>query len=285
MTELRQRMMTDMKLHGLDPGTQKVSLHAVRRLAGHFSRSPDQLSEQQLRDYFTYLVEKKRVPRSTLRTEIFGVKFLFDKTLDQPAVGARPWPTLKFLRARPSYKLPVVLDREEARRLIGLIRCPAVRMCATIMYSCGLRISEALGLEVADIDSARMVVIVRAGKGNKDRHIPLPKRTLELLRDYWRAYRPNNQLLVTKDGRPLADHRVRYFLKKAVKQSGIAKRISSHTLRHSYATNLMEQGFDVRVIQGLLGHRSLKTTTLYLHMTQSIMQSVQDAVNDLTADL
>jgi site-specific recombinase XerD len=279
MTKLRQRMMADMKLHGLAPGTQKVYLNAVGHLAGHYHRSPDQLSEQQLRDYFTYLVEEKRVPGSTLRTEIFGVKFLFDKTL------GRPWPTLKFLRARPSYKLPVVLDREEAHRLIGLIRCPAVRMGATMMYSCGLRISEALSLEVADIDSARMVVIVRAGKGNKDRHIPLPKRTLELLRDYWRAYRPKTRLLVTKDGRPLADHRVRYFLKKAVKQSGIAKRISCHTLRHSYATNLMEQGLDVRVIQVLLGHRSLKTTTLYLHMTQSVMQSVQDAVNDLTADL
>ncbi len=161
MTELRQRMMTDMKLHGLAPGTQKVYLNAVRRLAGHYHRSPDQLSEQQLRDYFTYLVEEKRVPSSTLRTEIFGVKFLFDKTL------GRPWPTLKFLRARPSYKLPVVLDREEARRLIGLIRCPAVRMGATMMYSCGLRISEALGLKIADIDSARMVVIVRGEQGEQ----------------------------------------------------------------------------------------------------------------------
>ena len=279
MTELRCRMMADMKLYGLAPGTQKVYVKAVQRLAGHYRRSPDQLSEQQLRDYFTYLVEEKRVPSSTLRTEIFGVKFLFDKTL------GRPWPTLKFLRARPRAKLPVVLDREEARRLIGLIRCPTVRMCATMMYSCGLRISEALGLQVADIDSKRMVVIVRAGKGNKDRHIPLPRRSLELLRDYWRAYRPRTCLLVTKDGRPLADHRVRYFLKKAVKQSGIRKRVSCHTLRHSYATNLMEQGVDVRVIQGLLGHRSLKTTTLYLHITQSVMQSVQDAVNDLMADL
>jgi len=158
MTKLRQRMMTDMKLHGLAPGTQKVYLNAVRRLAGHYRRSPDQLSEQQLHEYFTYLVEQKRVPSSTLRTEIFGVKFLFDKTL------GRPWPTLKFLRARPSYKLPVVLDREEARRLIALIRCLAVRRCATMMDSCGLRISEALGLEIADIDSARMVVIVRGGR-------------------------------------------------------------------------------------------------------------------------
>jgi site-specific recombinase XerD len=132
-----------------------------------------------------------------------------------------------------------------------------------------------------------MVVIVRAGKGNKDRHVPLPQRTLELLRDYWREYRPprTERLLVTKDQRPLPDHRVRYFLKQAVRKSGIAKRVSTHTMRHSYATNLMEQGLDVRVIQGLLGHRSLKTTTLYLHITQSVMQSVQTAVDDLTADL
>ena len=154
-----------------------------------------------------------------------------------------------------------------------------------MMYSCGLRISEALGLEVTDIDSKRMVVIVRGGKGNKDRHIPLPRRTLELLRDYWRTYHPQTRLLVTKDSRPLADHRMRYFLQKAVKASGLRKRISCHTLRHSYATNLMAQGVDVRVIQVLLGHRSLKTTTLYLHMTQSVMLSVQDAINDLMGDL
>lgn len=279
MTELRQRMIADMKLHGLAPGTQKVYLKAVQRLAAHYLRSPEQLSEDQLREYFTYLVDEKQVPSSTLRTEIFGVKFLFDKTLQ------RSWPTLKFLRARPRYKLPVVLDRDEAHCLIALICCPAVRMCATLMYSCGLRISEALGLTINDVDSARMVVIVRAGKGNKDRHVPLPERTLQLLREYWGVYRPTTCLWVTKGGRPLADHRVRYFLKKAVKQSRIGKRISCHTLRHSYATNLMEQGLDVRVIQGLLGHRSLKTTTLYLHITQSVMQSVQQAVNDLTADL
>ena len=279
MTELRNRMIADMKLYGLAPGTQKVYVKAVQRLAGHYHRAPDQLSEQELREYFTYLVDEKQVPSSTLRTEIFGVKFLFDKTLQ------RPWPTLKFLRARGRAKLPVVLDREEAHRLIGLIRCPTVRMCATMMYSCGLRISEALGLEVRDIDSKRMVVVVRAGKGNKDRHVPLPRRTLELLRDYWRAYRPQTCLLITKDGRPLADHRVRYFLKKALKQSGIRKPVSCHTLRHSYATNLMAQGVDVRAIQCLLGHRSLKTTTLYLHMTQSVIQSVQDAVNELMAEL
>jgi integrase/recombinase XerD len=279
MTELRDRMIADMKLYGLAPGTQNVYVKAVRRLAAHYHRAPDQLSEQELRDYFTYLVDEKHVPSSTLRTEIFGVKFLFDKTLH------RPWPTLRFLRARRQVRLPVVLDREEAHRLIGLVCCPAVHMCATMMYSCGLRISEALGLQVTDIDSKRMVVMVCAGKGNKDRHVPLPQRTLELLRAYWHNYRPQSCLLITKDGRPLTVHRVRYFLKKALKQSGIRKPVSCHTLRHSYATNLMEQGVDVRAIQCLLGHRSLKTTTVYLHMTQIMIQSVQQAVNELTADL
>ena len=279
MTALKQRMMADMKLHGLAPGTQRVYLKAVHRLAAHYMLAPDRLSEQQLRDYFTYLVSEKHLSSATLRTEIFGVKFLFDKTLQ------KPWPTLKFLRARPCTKLPVVLDRHEAQRLIALIACPVVRMCATLMYSCGLRISEALGLQVTDIDSKRMVVVVRAGKGNKDRHVPLPQRTLELLRAYWRSYRPQTCLLVTTDGRPLTVHRVRYFLKKALKKSGIRKSVSCHTLRHSYATNLMEQGVDVRAIQCLLGHRSLKTTTVYLHMTQTMIQSVQQAINELTADL
>ncbi len=279
MTALKQRMMADMKLHGLAPGTQRVYLKAVHRLAAYYMLAPDRLSEQQLRDYFTYLVSEKHLSSASLRTEIYGVKFLFDKTLQ------KPWPTLKFLRARPCTKLPAVLDRHEAQRLIALIACPVVRMCATLMYSCGLRISEALALHVTDIDSARMVVLVRAGKGNKDRHVPLPQRTLELLRDYWRAYHPTTRLLVTADGRPLGDHRVRRFLKQALRESGITKRVSCHTLRHSYATNLMEQGLDVRVIQSLLGHRSLKTTTVYLHITQSVIQSVQDAVNELTATL
>jgi site-specific recombinase XerD len=274
-------MTADMKLHGLAPGTQKVYLGAVERLALHYQRSPAQLSEQDLRDYFTYLVEQKKVSQGTLRTQIFGVKFLFDKTLQ------RPWPTLRFLRARPRAKLPVVLDRKEAQRLIGLIRCPTAQMCVTLMYSCGLRISEALGLRVGDVDSARMVLVVRAGKGNKDRQVPLPQRTLELLRAYWLLRKPPVQgpLLMTDDGRPLSYDRARHSLKQAVKKSGISKSVCHHTLRHSYATNLMEQGVEVRVIQGLLGHRSLKTTTLYLHITQSVQQSVQSAVNDLTADL
>jgi len=279
MTDLRRRFMDDMTLPGMAPTPQKVYVHAVKQLAVHYGRSPDQLSEQELRDYFLYRANEKQVANSTLRLQIFAVKFLYTRTLQ------RPWPTLKILRGRPQQKLPVVLDPKEAKRLLAVQRSPVARMCATLMYCCGLRISEALRLEVTDIDSQRMVVIVRGGKGNKDRHIPLPRRTLELLRAYWREYHPKTWLFTTADGRPLADHSVRYFLKKSCKDCGISKRVSCHTLRHSYATNLMAQGVDVRVIQVLLGHRSLKTTTLYLHMTSSVMRSVQDAINDLMGDL
>jgi site-specific recombinase XerD len=279
MTELRRRFIDDMTLHGLAPTTQNVYVNAVSRLAGRYGRSPDRLSEQELREYFTYLIKEKRLASSTLRTQVFAIKFFYDKTLQ------KPWPTLKILRARQREKLPVVLDPAEAKRLLAVKRRPVARMCATLMYSCGLRISEALHLKVTDIDSQRMVVIVRGGKGNKDRHIPLPRRTLELLRDYWRQHRPKTWLFIRPDGRPLADHSVRYYLKKARQDAGIRKRVSCHTLRHSYATNLMAKGADVRIIQVLLGHRSLKTTTLYLHMTSSVMKSVQEAINDLMADL
>ncbi len=279
MTDLRRRYMDDMTLHGLAPTTQKVYVHAVEKLAQHYGRSPHQLSEQELRDYFVYLVKKKRAACSTLRLHVFAVKFLFTKTLK------RPWPTLRILRARPQLKLPVVLDPKEAKRILAVRRSPVARMCATLMYSCGLRVSEAVQLKLTDIDSQRMVVIVRGGKGNKDRHVPLPSRTLELLRDYWREHKPRTWLFSRGDDRPLADHSVRYFLKKACQDCGIAKRVSCHTLRHSYATNLMAQGADVRTIQVLLGHRSLKTTTIYLHMTKSVMQAVQDAINDLMSDL
>ncbi len=279
MTELRRRFLDDMTLHGLAPTTHKVYLNAVEQLARHYHRSPDQLSEQDLRDYFTYLVKKRRVAESTLHTYIFAIKFFYTTTLQ------KPWPTLQLLRGRKREKLPVVLEPDEAKRLLAVERSPVARMCATVMYCCGLRISEALNLKVSDIDSERMVLIVRAGKGNKDRHVPLPRHTLDLLRDYWREYRPQTWLFTTLDGRRMADHSVRYFLKKARQDAGIRKRISCHTLRHSYATNLMARGVDVRVIQALLGHRSLKTTTIYLHMTSSVLESIQDAINDLMGDL
>ena len=278
MGKLYDQMKMDMELKNLSARTMECYLARMKDFTLYFGRSPAGLGDDEIRQYLYYLKKEKRASQSIINQSYSALKFFYQRTLQ------RSWNSLKIPRSKNRQRLPVVLSLNEVEAIFTATQNLKHRAILMTIYSSGLRISEAVHLKVTDIDSSRMMVRVR-GKGNKDRHVPLPRRTLELLRDYWRTYRSRTCLLVTKDGRPLADHRVRYFLKKALKQSGICKRVSCHTLRHSYATNLMEEGVDVRVIQGLLGHRSLKTTTLYLHITQSVMQSVQDAINDLMADL
>jgi len=280
MTELRQRMIEDMELHGLAKSTQRLYADAVRQLAKHFNRSPDQLSEDEVRAFLIHLNRGKRLADSTIRIYQFGIKFFYSKTLNQQ------WPTLKLLRSKRSKKLPVVLSQEEVTHLLGLVRRPATRMSLTMMYSCGLRVSEATHLQASDIDSQRMVVGVRRGKGAKDRYVPLPQRTLEQLRAYWLKYRPQSWLFPARGGsEPLSYSSALKCLQAAQRVSNISKQVSCHTLRHSYATHLLEKGVDLRVIQGLLGHKSPRTTFLYLHLTQAAMKQVRVTVNDLMANL
>ena len=280
MTELRRRMTEDMRLRGLAPTTQKVYLEAIKNLAKHYKQPPDQLSEEEIRAFFIYLAEEKRLARSTIRGYLFAIKFLYQKTLN------REWSVLNLIRVKRSKKLPVVLSPEEVRHLLSLVRRPAAQMSLILMYGCGLRVSEATHLRPCDIDSKRMVVCVRNGKGGKDRHVPLPQRTLEQLRQYWRKYHPSTWLFPSETGvTPIDSGSVRRCLKAALHQSGIKKNVSCHTLRHSYATHLLEKGLDLRVIQALLGHRSLKTTFIYVHLTQNTMKAVHRTVDDLMADL
>ena len=280
MTELRRRMLEDMELHGLAKSTQRLYADAVRQLARHFNRSPDQLSEDEVRAFLIHLNRGKRLADSTIRIYQFGIKFFYSKTLNQQ------WPTLKLLRSKRSKRLPVVLSQGEVTHLLGLVRRPATRMSLTMMYSCGLRVSEATHLQASDIDSQRMVVGVRRGKGAKDRYVPLPQRTLEQLRAYWLKYRPQSWLFPARGGsEPLSYSSVLKCLQAAQRVSNISKQVSCHTLRHSYATHLLEKGVDLRVIQGLLGHKSPRTTFLYLHLTQAAMKQVRITVNDLMANL
>jgi len=280
MTELRERMIEDMRLHGLAPTTQKIYLNAVQNLAKHYKRSPDQLSEEEIRKFFIYLAEEKRLARSTLRGYLFAIKFLYQKTLN------RKWSVLNLIRVKRSKKLPVVLSPEEVQHLLSLVHRPVAQMGLIMMYACGLRVSEATHLRPGDIDSKRMVVCVRNGKGGKDRQVPLPQRTLEQLRHYWRKYRPPTWLFPSETGfTPIDSGSIRRCLKAALHQSDIKKNVSCHTLRHSYATHLLEKGLDLRVIQALLGHRNLKTTFIYVHLTQNTMKAVHRTVDDLMADL
>jgi site-specific recombinase XerD len=274
-------MIEDMELAGLSATTMRTYIEAIRGLARHTGKSPGLLTEEELRDYFVYLTKTRQIASSTLTVQLSAIKFLFEKTL------RRAWPVLRLARIKERRRLPAILSALEVRQFLGQVRHPAARMALTLMYSCGLRAGEAARLEVSDIDSARMIVMVRGGKGQKDRHVPLPHPTLELLRAYWRIGRPRRWLFPSPADptRPITTGAIRKPVRKVRAELGMTKPVSCHTLRHSYATHLLERGVDLRVIQGLLGHRSLRSTFLYLQLTPGILKAVHACVNDLTAGL
>jgi integrase/recombinase XerD len=183
MTELRRRMIECLQLRGLSERTQDMYVRAVRQLAEHYRKSPDLISEEELRQYFLYLKNVKQHSRSASTIALCGIKFFFEQTLH------RDWTTLRFVRAPREKKLPVILSLEEVRRLLDCVRLPRYRVCLTTIYSCGLRLQEGTHLQVPDIDSSRLLIHVRHGKGGKDRYVPLPHRTLARLRQYWVTHR------------------------------------------------------------------------------------------------
>jgi site-specific recombinase XerD len=277
MTELRRRMIQDMTLRGLAPSTQQKYIEIIRALSRHYNcRPPQDITEEEVRRYVLYLLETRGLAKGTVRMHFYAIKFLYQITL------RRNWRWLKLMRIRsPRKKLPVVLSRQEVWAVLNAVRRPLPRAALTLMYACGLRVSETTHLRVADIDTRRMVVCV-TGKGGKQRHVPLPGPTLEVLRAYYRKQPRRTWLFPGRSTTdPIAAQSLRSCLKAAAREVGIQKNISCHTLRHSYATHLLDQKVDIRVIQTFLGHKSLNTTTQYLHMTQSTFQSTQDLLHDL----
>ena len=278
-THLRQRMIEDMQLRGLAERTQAAYVAAVRQLAEHYGKSPDQISDEELRQYFLYLTNEKKASSSAITIALCAIKFFYEQTLHQE------WPTLALVRPPRERKLPVVLSREEVHRILGRLRQPCYQACLSTIYSCGLRLQEGVHLQVSDIDSARMLIHVR-GKGNKDRYVPLPGRTLELLRAYWATHRhpvfifPDRQDLTSAKG-PMSKRGVQYAFGAALKASGIHKRATVHTLRHSWATHLLEAGVNLRQLQVWLGHGSLSTTAVYTHLTRLAEALAAEAVNRL----
>jgi integrase/recombinase XerD len=281
MTELRRRMIEDLQLHGYARGTQASYVRAVRILAEHYHRSPDQLSEDQIRGFFIHLIRQRHLTRPTLVMYRAAIRFFYETTL------RRPLPVFDLIRPENRRKLPVVLSRQEVQRVLHRIRDRRDRMCLTMIYSCGLRLREGTRLQVRDIDSQRMMVHVRNGKGGKDRYVPLPQRCLELLRDYWRQERPRSWLFPEERGadRPVKGDRPYKTLKAVLRRSKINKPANVHTLRHSYATHLLEAGVNLRVIQEILGHQSPKTTAIYTHLTPQMMEGFVATVNQLMAAL
>ena len=288
MTPLRKRMMEDMQLHGFSKGTQKVYVSAVRRLAEHYGKSPDRITEEELRQYFLYLTNEKQASRSTCTILICAVKFLYERTLQ------REWPTLTLVRPAKEKKLPVILSQEEVRRILSNVHQLRYRVCLSTIYACGLRISEGKSLQVRDIDSGRMLLHIHRGKGAKDRYVPLPQNTLEQLRRCWASHRNPVWLFPSGVHRrwrmataetPICGKSVRRAFHNALKASGIQKKATVHTLRHSYATHLLEAGINIRQIQSYLGHHNLWTTARYTHLTRRAEDLAGKTVDKLMADL
>lgn len=285
MTPLRIRFLEDMQLHGYSPKTQSCYVGAVRALARHYHKSPDLVTEEELRRYFLHLTLKKKVARATATIALCGIKFFFQNTLQ------RQWTCFKLLRPPKSKTLPVVLSRQEVQTILGCVRTPIYRVCLTAIYSCGLRLNEGRCLQIADVDSHRMLLRVR-GKGNKDRYVPLPDKTLAQLRQLWPSHRSPVWLFaaVTRHGfkhsvhndcGPVTRTALQRAFRLAVHQSGVRKAAHVHTLRHSFATHLLEAGVNLRIIQNILGHATPNTTALYTHLTQQVRQSVAAPLNEL----
>jgi integrase/recombinase XerD len=282
MTPLRRRMIEDMQLRGLSEKTQDAYLRAVRQLAKYHNKAPDQITEEELRQYFLYLKNEKRVSSSTFSVALCGIKFFYQHTLQQG------WVTLELARAPREKRLPVVLSREEVHQVLNCLRLPAYRACLSTIYACGLRVREGVNLQVGDIDSARMVIHVRQSKGRQDRDVPLPVSTLEMLRPYWCTHRHPVWLFPSRTAagvplcqanRPISVSSVQKAFRAALAASGVTKAATVHTLRHSYATHLLEAGVGLRHIQAYLGHRSPQTTAIYTHVTRRADTLAGEAIN------
>jgi len=252
-------------------------VRVVRKLAEHYGKSPDVLTEEELRQYLLYLKNERHAARNTCTLALCSLKFFYQQTLK------RDWPVLDFVRPAREKKLPVVFSVEEVQQILGCVRKARYRVCLSTIYACGLRLMEGVQLPVADVDGARMVVHVRQGKGGQDRYVPLPRRTLELLREYWSSHRDPVWLFpgMTAAGGPMSPTGVQRAFKAALAESGVHKQASVHTLRHSWATHLLEAGVNLRLIQIYLGHRSPTTTALYTHLTRKSEDLASEAINRL----
>jgi len=281
---LKKKMIGDMQLQGYAERTQSSYVRSVSQLENYYHVPAEEVVEPQVRDYFLYCKNDVGWSASTMRIAYSGIKFFYTKTLPMD------WETLRLLKIKRLTTPPTVLGIEEVRLILNTARTPQLKTFLTTVYSCGLRLSEALNLQVSDVDSARMTLRV-LGKGSKERFVPLPESTLEILREYWVTHR-NPRLLFPALGRrrnlghtaerPMAIGSVQGALRRVMAElPKIQKHVTTHTLRHSYATHLIEAGVNIRLVQQYLGHASLVTTMIYLHVTDQGNDDATGRINRL----
>lgn len=288
MSPLRKRMLEEMQLRQLSESTQKTYIHAVKQLTIWSGKSPDEVTEEEVRAYFLYLVNERKLSQSSVNQAICGLKFFTEKVLK------KQWIHYGIPFVKKQRKLPVVLSQAEVHLLLSYVRKEQYRVCLSLLYSCGLRLKEGVSLKLANIDSSRMMVHVSQSKGRKDRLVPLPQVTRKMLQAFWQTHRHPVYLFPgpPQIGRPwstsmhpLHESNVQKAMKQAVQLSGINKNATPHTLRHSWATHLLESGVNIRLIQKWLGHSQLSTTMRYTHLTRAAESVAGEAINRLMEPL
>lgn len=269
-TALREKMRAILRARNYSPRTEETYIAAVVHFARHFRTPPDQLGAEHVIAYQVWLRDRKGASHVLFNQTVCALRFFYGQVLDRPDVVER----IRY--ARHERRLPVVLSVEETIELLRSIDHPRYRVLLTTIYATGLRLSEALALRAADIDSKRMVVRVRQGKGKKDRYVPLPAALLDLLREHWRREHLRDLLFpgLSDPSRPAEPTGVQRYLQRMVAKSGLAKKVTPRTLRHCYATHLIEQGTSTRVVQVLLGHANVHTTETYTHVSPSTLGNV-----------
>lgn len=269
-TALRERMRAILRTRNYSPRTEETYIAAVAHFARHFGKSPDQLGAEHVITYQVWLREQKRASYVLFNQIVCALRFFYGEVLQRSDVVER----IRY--ARHERRLPVVLSTEETIQFLALIDHPRYRVLLTTIYATGLRLSEALALRAADIDSRRMVIRVRQGKGKKDRYVPLPPALLEMLREHWRREHLRDLLFphASDPSRPADPTGVQRYLQRLLAKAGWTKKVTPKTLRHCYATHLIEQGTSTRVVQVLLGHANVHTTETYTHVSPSTLGNV-----------
>ena len=278
ISPLRQRMIEDMDLHGYAPSTKEVFLKSVLQLGKLFKKNPGDITEDELRKYFLMLKNNETQSPHMVKNHFYGLRFFFQMTMK------KNWKIFEIVRPPKSQHLPTVFSNEEVQKILPRVKKPIYRVCLTLIYSCGLRLNEALSLKVSDVDDSRKVIRVK-GKGDKIREIPLSDKILEELRVYWRFFHFSLYLFPspTDETRMISQNTITQAFKLACHEAGIKNkpRATIHSLRHSFATHLMENGVNLRVIQGLLGHKSLNTTAIYTHLADKSDQLLRRTLETL----
>ena len=279
MTQLRKRMLEELQRRNYSPNTIRPYLYAVEDFARYFGKSPDKLGQEHLRKYQLHLLNDCKLTVETIVGRIAALRFFFVKVL------RRPYREIDLVYPKRPERLPLILSEEEVARLIESASTSYHRVILMTLYGTGLRREELCRLKVTDVDSQRMVIHVRQGKGNKDRDVTLSPRLLDVLRAYWKWRKPKTYLFPSpyrsRTERPIDSKTVWYAVREAARRAGIKKKVSPHLLRHSWATHLLERGTDLKTIQILLGHFDLEATTIYLHLSQHHLQAVNNPIEAL----